>query len=143
MRPSHPRLNASPPGFLPGSVASVALLLPVGASCQNSTQNSTDNASLEEVVVTARMFPEDITRVPMSVQALSGEFIERRALTNLYDLQFEVPGLALNNRGMFGAGISLRGVADEGGGSLSVAPHLNGVYLGRATLALARQFDKL
>ncbi len=141
MRPSHPRLNASPPGFLPASLASVALLLPVGASCQNSTQNSADNASLEEVVVTARMFEEDITRVPMSVQALSGEFLERRALSNLYDLQFEVPGLVLNNRGMFGAGISLRGVADEGGGGLSVAPHLNGVYLGRATLALSRQFD--
>jgi iron complex outermembrane receptor protein len=42
---------------------------------------------------------------------------------------------------MYGAGISLRGVADEGGGGLAVAPHLNGVYLGRATLALARQFD--
>ena len=91
--------------------------------------------------MTARMFPEDITRVPMSVQALSGEFLERRDLSNLYDLQFEVPGLVLNNRGMFGAGISLRGVADEGGGGLSVAPHVNGVYLGRSTLALARQFD--
>ena len=141
MRPSHPRLNAWPLGFLPGSLASLALLLPTGASCQNSTQYSTDNSSLEEVVVTARMFEEDITRVPMSVQAFSGEFLERRALSNLYDVQFEVPGLVLNNRGMYGAGISLRGVADEGGGSLAVAPHLNGVYLGRATLALARQFD--
>ncbi len=42
---------------------------------------------------------------------------------------------------MFGAGFALRGVTDEGGGALAIAPHVNGVYLGRSNAALARQFD--
>ena len=124
-------------GGLAGGLGLAAALLPVTSPGQDRAVGE----PLDEVVVTARMFPEEITRVPMSVQALSGESLERRDISSLSDLQFEVPGLVVNNRGMFGAGISLRGVADEGGGSLAVAPHFNGVYLGRATLALARQFD--
>ena len=119
----------------------VVLLSPGGAFCQESAAIPPEEAALEEVFVTARLISEDVHRVPMSVQAVSGEFLERRNLSNLYDLQYAVPGLVLNNRGMFGAGISLRGVSDEGGGGLSVAPHFNGVYLGSSTLALARQFD--
>jgi iron complex outermembrane receptor protein len=115
----------------------VASAIPPAALCRDGA----DGATLAEVVVTARKFPEAISRVPMSVQALSGEFLDRRDLSSLYELQFEVPGLVVNNRGMFGAGISLRGVADEGGSSLAVAPHINGVYLGKSSLALSRQFD--
>ena len=77
----------------------------------------------------------------MSVQALSGDFLDRRDLSSVYDLQFDIPGLVVNNRGMFGAGLALRGVTDQGGGSLAIAPHVNGVYLGRSNAALARQFD--
>ena len=123
--------------FATGWAACVALLHPGEAISQATGERE----GLDEVVVTARKVAEDILRVPMSVQALSGEYLERRDLSNLYDLQYEVPGLVINNRGMFGAGISLRGVADEGGGGLAVAPHFNGVYLGRANLALARPFD--
>jgi iron complex outermembrane recepter protein len=141
MRPIHRQPRASWPGRLPAGLVAAALWLPTGASAQQPAPTRTADAPLDEIVVTARMVEEDITRVPMSVQALSGEYLEQRDLSNLYDLQYAVPGLVLTNRGMFGAGISLRGVADEGGGSLSVAPHLNGVYLGRSTLALARQFD--
>lgn len=130
------RTNAPPRGWLPATTLLAAL-----SPAQVLPQNATDRGGLDEVVVTARLFREDIARVPMSVQSVSGDFLDRRDLSNLYDLQYAIPGLVLNNRGMFGAGISLRGVADEGGGSLSVAPHLDGVYLGRSTLALARQFD--
>ncbi len=141
MRTSHGRQDVLPRAGLLAAMACISFLSPVVALCQAGGPGTVDAASLDEVIVTARLFREDITRVPMSVQALSGDFIERRHLTNLYDLQYAVPGLVLNNRGMFGAGISLRGVSDEGGGGLSVAPHLNGVYLGRSNLALARQFD--
>lgn len=122
----------------PGSVAFAALLAPFAAPCQPALDGA---AATEEVIVTARKLREDLSRVPMSVQALSGDFLERRDLASLYDLQFEIPGLVVTNSGMFGAGIALRGVTDEGGGSLAVAPHVNGVYLGRSGLALARLFD--
>jgi len=96
---------------------------------------------LEEVVVTARKIEESVQHIPMSVQVLSKGFLERADLTRLYELQFNVPGLVVNDIGMFGAGFSLRGIADQIGASFSVSSHLNGVYLGTSNLAIARMFD--
>ncbi len=134
----HPRPSTLRPRTRAGRLASAALLLPVAVPCQPSADGGT---TIEQIIVTARKLPEDISRVPMSVQALSGSFLEQRALTSLYDLQFAIPGFVAINRGMFGAGFTLRGVTDEGGGGLAIAPHVNGVHLGRSNLALARQFD--
>ena len=64
---------------------------------------------IEEIVVTARKKAEDLLEVPMSVQVLSGKFVEVSNETTLLDLQFEVPGLVITNAGMFGGGFSLRG----------------------------------
>jgi iron complex outermembrane recepter protein len=121
-------------------VLSLVLLAP-GFVAGVATAATEPAPPLDEVYVTARKVREDIAAVPMSVQRLSGEHLERRGLSSLYELQFEVPGLVVNNRGMFGAGLALRGVTDEGGSSLSIAPHVNGVYLGSSNLALARMFD--
>jgi len=98
-------------------------------------------AGLDEIVVTARKVEERIQDIPMSVQVLSGEYLDETNPSNLFELQFNVAGLVVNNLGGYGAGLSLRGIADQGGSSLSVAPHLNGVYLGDSSLAIARLFD--
>ena len=96
---------------------------------------------IAEIIVTARKIEENLQDVPMSVQALSGDFLDEANLTRLYELQFNTPGLVVNNAGLFGAGFALRGISDQGGSSVSVATHLNGVYLGNANLAIARMFD--
>ena len=100
-----------------------------------------EQAAVPEVVVTARRIEEGIQDIPMSVQALSGEYLDEARTTRLHELQFSIPGLVVNTIGMFGAGFSLRGIGDQGVGGMSVAPHLNGVYLGDANLAIARMFD--
>ncbi|MGD8340587.1 MAG: TonB-dependent receptor, partial [Gammaproteobacteria bacterium] len=123
---------------LAGTLACVLLVFPFAAPCQPADD---PEPVVEVLIVTARKVPEDIARVPMSVQAVPGDFIDSRGISNLYDLQFNVPGLVVNDRGMFGASLALRGVTDEGGGSLSIASHFNGVYLGRSNLALTRMFD--
>ncbi len=109
------------------------------AQVQAASANGT--ATLSEVVVTARRIEENLQAVPMSVQAISGELLEATGTTRLFDLRFAIPGLVVNTVGMFGAGFSLRGVADQRVGGLAVAPHLNGIYLGDANLAIARMFD--
>lgn len=109
----------------------VANLIPVSA----------DSQALEEVIVTARKVEEDLFDLPMSVKTLSGDYIEATDLTSLFDAQFDLPGLVVTSAGFFGAGIGLRGVTDEGGGSLAVAPHVDGIYLGSSSLALSRMFD--
>ena len=102
---------------------------------------ATEADTLTEVVVTARRIEERPRDIPMSVQALSGQFLDESGLSRLFELQFAVPGLVINSTGMFGAGFSLRGIADQRVAGLSVAPHLDGVYLGNANLAIARMFD--
>ena len=61
--------------------------------------------------------------------------------TRLHELQFAIPGLVVNTIGMFGVGMSMRGISDQSIAGLSVAPHMNGVYLGDANAAIARLFD--
>jgi len=102
---------------------------------------ATSAAALEEVVVTARKTEESVQDVPMSVQVLGAELLDVTDPTHVFDLQYNVPGLVVNNVGLNGAGFSLRAVADQGGSSLSVASHMNGVYLGSSNLAIARMFD--
>jgi len=94
-----------------------------------------------EIVVTARKIEENPQDIPMSVQVLSGDLLDQIDLTRLYELQFSIPGLVLNNMGLWGAGFSLRGIADQSGTGLAVATHLNGAYLGTSNLAITRMFD--
>ena len=123
------------------TVSAVGVLTPTTTFSQTSLDATTGAGALDEIIVTVRKVEESVQHVPMSVQVLSAELLDQLDLTRLIDLQFNVPGLVVNNRGVHGAGFSLRGVADQGGSSLSVAPHLNGIYLGSSSLAIARMFD--
>jgi len=97
--------------------------------------------AIEEVIVTARKIDENVQDIPMSVQVLSSEVLETTDPTHFFELQYSIPGLVVNNLGLNGAGYSLRGIADQGGSSQSVATHLDGVYLGSSNLSLTRMFD--
>jgi iron complex outermembrane receptor protein len=122
-------------------LAAVGALLPATALPQAAQSPAAGRDNVDEIIVTARKVEERLQDVPMSVQVLSGDLLDTIDTTRLYELQFNVPGLVVNNAGMFGAGFSLRGIATQGGTGDSVAAHLNGVYLGSANLALTRMFD--
>ncbi|MDX1498725.1 MAG: TonB-dependent receptor [Woeseiaceae bacterium] len=116
-----------------------ALLCPVPSLAAG--QLTGDDPLMDEIVITARKVPERPLDVPMSVQVLDGAFLDNADLSRVFELQFGVPGLVVNSLGGFGGGFALRGVTDQGGTSVSVATHLDGVYLGATTLALTRLFD--
>ncbi|MDH3337479.1 MAG: TonB-dependent receptor [Gammaproteobacteria bacterium] len=123
------------------SLFAVGISTPATTFSQTSLDSAAEVGALEEIIVTARKVEESVQDIPMSVQVLSADLLDQLDLTRLFDLQFNVPGLVVNNLGLNGAGFSLRGVSDQGGSSLSVATHLNGVYLGNSNLAIARMFD--
>jgi iron complex outermembrane recepter protein len=137
-----PRLNRSfdwPPSTACRRAALLALV-PLAAPGQPLTE-AAGPASSEVVIVTARKVEEDVFAVPMSVQVLPRNHFETTDPTDLYELQFDVPGLVVANTGMNGAGISLRGVTADAGQGLAIAPHFDGVYQGRSMVALSRLFD--
>ena len=113
---------------------------PLPVYSEQPRQVATD-APLDEVVVTARKTEESLHDIPMSVQVLDSTLLDVIDSMHLFDLQYNVPGLVVNNLGLNGAGFSLRGIADQGGSGLSVATQMNGVYLGSSQLAVARMFD--
>jgi len=123
------------------SLSLLAALWPAATPAQDPIDSGSGAVALEEVIVTARKTEEDVQEIPMSVQVLTAGFLDMTDPTHIFDLQYNVPGLVVNNLGLNGAGFSLRGIADQGGSGLSVASHLNGVYLGNSNLSTARMFD--
>jgi iron complex outermembrane recepter protein len=121
-----------------GAAAMLPVFCPAFATADAGAQ---DVATVSEVIVTARKIAEDLQAIPMSVQALSGSYLDSARITRLQELQFAVPGLVVNSTGLNGAGFSLRGIADQRGVGFSVATYLDGVYQGSSHLAVARMFD--
>lgn len=88
-------------------------------------------AGLEEVVVTAQKRKESAQSVPISIQAVSGEQIERMGVSNTNDLPLAVPGFQISSSGANQL-YYLRGVGSQQVGvstSAAVATFVDGVYM--------------
>ena len=73
------------------------------------------SAELEEVVVTARQRAESTQEIPMMVQSLSGEEIQKQGITTLEDFSRFVAGLNVSTTTPGQNTIVFRGVSDGGG----------------------------
>jgi iron complex outermembrane receptor protein len=96
----------------------------------------TDGATLEEVVVTARMRVENIRDVPVSIVALSGQDIAATGATDLKDLNDMVPNVTVSTGNLESrSNLVIRGISTEArsiGQETGVGVYLDGVYTGRA-----------
>jgi outer membrane receptor protein involved in Fe transport len=106
-----------------------AAWLAVPAACVSisSFGASNDERSgnlIEEVIVTAQMRAEPLLKVPMTVVAMGSEELEQRAITNIRELSYAVPELAVFDDGVGGNQLFLRGIGGVGG-----SEPLVGVYL--------------
>lgn len=86
---------------------------------------------VEEIVVTAQKREQRLVEVPVAITALSGEEIEQKGLTNIQDIAFAVPGMALREDGPGSYQIFMRGLSNQYGTDALV-----GVYLDEAPLTL-------
>lgn len=67
------------------------------------------DTALEEVVVTAERRQADVQDIPISMTALSGSQLEKKAVTKLDDLQFASPSLSITDAGLTQS-INIRGI---------------------------------
>jgi iron complex outermembrane receptor protein len=115
----------------------LALSLSVDAHAQAVPSTSPDASSgLEDIVVTARRVREDVSKVPITVTALSASAIAEQGITTETDLQAAVPGLTVrasetNNQLNF----SIRGQSLDSfsGGAPGVLPYIDEVQINTAT----------
>lgn len=128
------------------SQLSLALLLAQPALAQSETAEAgtraePEPAGVEEIVVTARRYEENLQSTPLAVSAFSGAGLEQAGVTSLVDVAAAVPNLTMSSTGSGAGGSSntqtfLRGVGqtdflittDPG-----VAIYIDGVYYARTT----------
>lgn len=100
---------------------------------------------LEEITVTAQKRTENIQDVPISVTALSEQFLQDTGLTDFNDLQNFAPNVRINpatdSRSTV---IRIRGIGsigDNAGIDPSVGVFIDGVYQGRAGMSVSDLVD--
>lgn len=93
--------------------------------------------SLDEIVVTARRSEERLQDVPVSITAMSGDFLERQNVVDAGSLTQLTPNLtiAAQPSSLSAAAVYIRGIGNSEPSALSeqgVGIYLDGVYLARA-----------
>lgn len=79
---------------------------------------------LQEVIVTAQKFRQTAFDVPISLDVISGLEIQQHGITDLSNLQYDVPGLYMDNTGDSHS-IYLRGVSNTQGNGPMVGQYIN------------------
>ncbi|WP_432698205.1 ligand-gated channel protein [Marinobacterium sp. YM272] len=88
------------------------LALAVGLAMTAATANADESIQLDDLVVTASGFEQEITTAPASISVISSEELETRAYTDLTDALRSTPGVTVTGGGAGdnGVDISLRGM---------------------------------
>jgi outer membrane receptor protein involved in Fe transport len=113
--------------------ASTALALVASLMAASATQAADEPAEVETLIVTANKRAENIQDVPMSVSAVSGDYLEKVGIGNVTELSRFVPSVNItqsnNNRN---STIFVRGIGTSGtnpGIESSVGIFIDGVYI--------------
>jgi iron complex outermembrane receptor protein len=105
-----------------------------------------DTGTIQEIVVTARRFAEDLQNVPIAVTALSAATIQTQDVTNLQDLNSFVPNMkiAADRATSSTINVYIRGVGQSDplwGFEPGVGVYIDDVYLARPQAALLDVID--
>ena len=115
-----------------------------GAASSGSA--AADTGNIQEVVVTARRFSEDLQNVPIAVTALSAATLQTQAVTNLQDLNSFVPNfkIAADRATTSTINVYIRGVGQSDplwGFEPGVGVYIDDVYLARPQAGLLDVLD--
>ena len=105
------------------AVVLLACTLPSLSHAADAAPDATANAEgpLQEITVTATRHEESLSKVPISVTALTQEGIDTRGIKDVLDVARFTPGMNVDNSGT--NNISIRGIASSGGAGTT------GIYL--------------
>ena len=98
------------PSLIPAILPSLSTFAVINASVF-SGYIAAQNATIEEVVVTARKKSESLQDVPLSVSALNEETLEERGINVFEDYLLQLPGVTSGGNGPGTSTIYIRGLA--------------------------------
>ena len=114
--------TASCTGLVSSAVAAILLTAPALAISADAPGAADElSGPLAEIVVTATRKEENLSRVPISVTALTAEMLDARGIKDFQDVARFTPGVEIDNAGT--NNISIRGIASTGGAGTT------GIYL--------------
>jgi outer membrane receptor protein involved in Fe transport len=93
--------------------AGVLALAGAAAAADTAPADKTAGPQLEEIVVTATRHEESLSKVAISVTAMTQESLDLRGIKDIQDIARFTPGISVDNSGT--ANISIRGIASSGG----------------------------
>jgi iron complex outermembrane receptor protein len=83
------------------------------ATAADASADTTETGALQEVVVTATRREQSLSKVPISVTALSADDMEARGIKDIGDLARFTPGITVDSAGT--DKIAIRGISSSGG----------------------------
>lgn len=116
-----------------------ALVAAMALATSGQTILADDSFTLEEIVVTAQKRAESVQDVPISISAMSADFVAKVGAQSIDDLGIHTPGLETRVTQATQPKIYVRGITtnDFGIGSdPAVAVYVDGVYSGRSGAAM-------
>jgi len=99
--------------ILSSTVATVLALAAAAAAADTAPADKSAGPQLEEIVVTATRHEESLSKVAISVTALTQESLDLRGIKDIQDVARFTPGITVDNSGT--ANIAIRGIASSGG----------------------------
>jgi iron complex outermembrane receptor protein len=128
------------------SALALMTVLPAGHAAQAQVTGAETSGQLEEIVVTAQRYSQNLQSVPVAVSAFSAQTLTDRQVSNVKDAAVQIPGILITTTtGVSdGARIFLRGIGQDNGGLLfdpAVGVYVDGVYYPRINGALFDFFD--
>jgi outer membrane receptor protein involved in Fe transport len=103
--------------------------MPATSWAQDNAGADRDAASDADIVVTAQRYEQRLQDVPLSIGVVGSKELAARAVTDLKDLQYSVPGLSTFDFSVARSFVQLRGISNTIGSSTV------GVYLDETPLA--------
>ena len=85
----------------------------IGARADDSAPAAAEGGELQEIVVTSTRREESLSKVPISVTAMTQEDMDTKGIKDILDVVRFTPGIAIDNSGT--NNISIRGISSTGG----------------------------
>lgn len=112
----------------PSQALAGAQAAPENQQPEQDVANDVSNQSSGEIVVTATRRSEALSKVPLSVSAISGDGLVRTGIGDISNLSQRVAGVTLSNGYNGSTNISIRGIASLVGAATT------GIYLDEAPI---------
>ena len=102
------------------TIVPISCLLGLGLSAQSAAQGV-----LEEIVVTATKRTSGLQEIPMSISAISGDYLDRNGVTDFTDIATTVPSVSFRSAGPGRTKLNIRGISAATGVAPTVSFYLD------------------